>query len=123
MDACVLQPLQAPALVPHLLTSPPCRYVTYIRTLPITAEPEVFGLHGNADISKDQQETDLMLSSLLATQVRPCTPGCALICVRACLRVGWSCCSPLGIPPLFTSPPCSGLAPLLPPLPLGLAGQ
>ncbi|KAL6759980.1 dynein heavy chain 6 [Haematococcus lacustris] len=43
-------------------------YVAFIKTLPITAEPEVFGLHANADITKDQQETDLMLDSLLATQ-------------------------------------------------------
>ena len=30
-------------------------YLKYIRSLPITAEPEVFGLHANADITKDQQ--------------------------------------------------------------------
>ncbi|KAG2430891.1 hypothetical protein HXX76_009864 [Chlamydomonas incerta] len=41
-------------------------YLAYIRGLPILADPEVFGLHANADITKDQQETDLMLSSLLA---------------------------------------------------------
>lgn len=41
-------------------------YVSYIRQLPILADPEVFGLHPNADITKDQQETDLLLSSLLA---------------------------------------------------------
>ncbi|GLI63290.1 hypothetical protein VaNZ11_006196 [Volvox africanus] len=41
-------------------------YLAYIRGLPIQAEPEVFGLHANADITKDQQETDLLLSSLLA---------------------------------------------------------
>ncbi|GFR44543.1 hypothetical protein Agub_g5814 [Astrephomene gubernaculifera] len=41
-------------------------YLAYIRGLPILADPEVFGLHGNADITKDQQETDLLLSSLLA---------------------------------------------------------
>jgi dynein heavy chain len=28
----------------------------------------VFGLHANANITKDQQETDAMLASLLATQ-------------------------------------------------------
>jgi len=31
--------------------------VTYIRNLPINAQPEVFGLHENADIAKDTNET------------------------------------------------------------------
>ncbi len=35
--------------------------------LPLLAQ--VFGLHANADITKDQQETDMMLESLLACQV------------------------------------------------------
>jgi len=32
-------------------------YVDYIRALPIIPNPEVFGLHENADITKDNQET------------------------------------------------------------------
>ena len=43
-------------------------FVDHIRELPLTAEPEIFGLHANADITKDQQETDLFLSSILLTQ-------------------------------------------------------
>ncbi|KAA6419936.1 MAG: dynein heavy chain axonemal [Trebouxia sp. A1-2] len=43
-------------------------YLEYIKALPLSAEPEVFGLHGNADITKDQQEADLMLTSCLAMQ-------------------------------------------------------
>ncbi|CAG9858599.1 unnamed protein product [Phyllotreta striolata] len=40
----------------------------YIKSLPINASPEVFGLHENADITKDNQETANMLSGILLTQ-------------------------------------------------------
>lgn len=33
-----------------------------------TAAPQVFGLHANADITSNQQETNQLLDSLLATQ-------------------------------------------------------
>ena len=47
-------------------------YIDYIRSLPIIPHPEVFGLHENADITKDNQETfqvnySLILLSLLFT--------------------------------------------------------
>jgi dynein heavy chain len=44
-------------------------FIEHIRQFPLIATPEVFGLHENANITKDQQETDLFLSSVLATQV------------------------------------------------------
>ncbi|XP_037391966.1 dynein heavy chain 3, axonemal [Pygocentrus nattereri] len=45
-------------------------YVEYIRNLPITAEPGVYGLHSNADITKDNQETNQLLDGVLLTLPR-----------------------------------------------------
>ncbi|KAG5839016.1 hypothetical protein ANANG_G00229870 [Anguilla anguilla] len=43
-------------------------YVLFIRNLPVTQQPEVFGMHENVDISKDLQQTKLLFDSLLLTQ-------------------------------------------------------
>ncbi|XP_062266298.1 dynein axonemal heavy chain 3 [Platichthys flesus] len=45
-------------------------YVKYIRNLPISADPCVFGLHSNADITKDNQETNQLLDGVLLTLPR-----------------------------------------------------
>mmetsp|Transcript_3023 Transcript_3023/g.9072 ORF Transcript_3023/g.9072 Transcript_3023/m.9072 type:complete len:4073 (+) Transcript_3023:47-12265(+) len=42
--------------------------VEYIRQWPQIPKPEVFGLHENADITKDLGEVDLMLKTILLTQ-------------------------------------------------------
>ncbi|XP_034174982.2 dynein heavy chain at 36C [Osmia lignaria lignaria] len=43
-------------------------FLDYIKSFPMATAPSVFGMNENADIIKDQQETTLMLSSILATQ-------------------------------------------------------
>ncbi|TKC36104.1 hypothetical protein EI555_007493 [Monodon monoceros] len=45
-------------------------YIEYLRNLPITAHPEVFGLHENADITKDNQETSQLFQGVLLTLPR-----------------------------------------------------
>ncbi|KAM9844002.1 dynein axonemal heavy chain 3-like [Aulostomus maculatus] len=45
-------------------------YVSYIRSLPVCADPCVFGLHSNADITKDNQETNQLLDGVLLTLPR-----------------------------------------------------
>ena len=42
-------------------------YVEFIRNLPATQHPEVFGMHENVDISKDLQSTRLLFDSILLT--------------------------------------------------------
>ncbi|XP_030655837.1 dynein heavy chain 3, axonemal [Nomascus leucogenys] len=45
-------------------------YIDYLRNLPVTAHPEVFGLHENADITKDNQETNQLFEGVLLTLPR-----------------------------------------------------
>ncbi|XP_015203470.2 dynein axonemal heavy chain 12 isoform X1 [Lepisosteus oculatus] len=43
-------------------------YIEFIKALPFSQHPEVFGMHENVDISKDLQQTKLLFDSLLLTQ-------------------------------------------------------
>ncbi|KAH8377909.1 hypothetical protein KR093_007822, partial [Drosophila rubida] len=43
-------------------------YLNFTRELPHISAPAIFGFHANADIMKDQQETDMLLSHTLLTQ-------------------------------------------------------
>lgn len=45
------------------------QFLSYIKSLPMITGPDVFGMNENADIVKDQQETELMMTSILLTQV------------------------------------------------------
>lgn len=44
-------------------------FMAYTQSLPTIASPELFGLHNNANITKDQLETDTLLKNILRTQV------------------------------------------------------
>lgn len=43
-------------------------FIEHIEKFPLTAEPEVFGLHANATITKDRKETNALFTSILLTQ-------------------------------------------------------
>lgn len=51
-------------------------YVENIKaSIPLNPRPEVYGLHDNADITKDNQETNLLFESILLTLPRQSSSG------------------------------------------------
>jgi dynein heavy chain len=50
-------------------------YLDFIKNLPLNPRPEVYGLHDNADITKDNQETNQLFSCILLTLPRQSGAG------------------------------------------------
>jgi hypothetical protein len=58
----------------------------YIDTLPLNPEPEAFGMHSNANITSDQNDTYEMFDLLLSLQVWARVP-LMLATLRWCNRI------------------------------------
>lgn len=46
-------------------------FMNYAKSLPLLSKPSIFGLHDNANITKNQQETNTLLTNIIKTQVSP----------------------------------------------------
>jgi dynein heavy chain len=66
-------------------------YLDYINALPHTASPGVFGLHDNADITKDLQEAQQLLDGLLLSQSTSSTTTAASSTAHNCRGSRASC--------------------------------
>ncbi|XP_024377701.2 uncharacterized protein [Physcomitrium patens] len=70
-------------------------YLNYIRELPLAPKPEIFGLHENADITCDQNESYDLFGTLLSLQPREQVQGKGMsqdnIIEASCLEIQASC--------------------------------
>lgn len=66
-------------------------YLAYIRELPLAPRPEIFGLHENADITCDQNESYDLFGTVLSLQPREQTKGGGMsredIIEKTCLEI------------------------------------
>ena len=63
LDTEASRAYQVPQVTSH------AQFLEYVKSLPMTAEPSVFGMTDNAEIIKEQQASDQILASVLFTQV------------------------------------------------------
>ena len=45
-------------------------YVNFVESLPLVDDPEVFGMHENANINYQSQESEKMINTILSIQPR-----------------------------------------------------
>lgn len=73
--------------VPTLSSPSPQGYIDYINALPHATPPGVFGLHTNADITKDLQEAQQLLDGLLLSQSTATTTTTSTSAATAAARI------------------------------------
>ena len=56
-------------------------YIEYIKRLPFLPHPNIFGLHANVDIIKDQAEAKVFFDTMNIVEVKCFSLYCKIVCV------------------------------------------